>query len=150
MIETTKRIGVLYSKGPHLMRLLHFLRTTYPDAEIVLFIPENYPQKHVLPLVSKVQTFPESAGLSGRVKLLREVRNSNADIFAIMFPSVKLRTFAKLSGAKEQYVFSVVGEFLEVKVNLLQELLFLLLQRIRGFVNFWLIQSYIMRNRVGK
>lgn len=150
MSRTPRHIAVLYSKGPHLTRLLHSLRKTYPDANISVLLPEGYPKKNLETLADMVLYVRSVNSLCGRFKILTTVRAMQADMLVVMFPSAKLRIFSRLSGCPQQYCYSVNGQFIEVRVNLITEFANLVASRIQGIYAWCKIKVYISRHRIGK
>ena len=99
-----RRIGAFYSAGPHFLRMLTGLREAHPAAEIVVLIPPDYPRSEDLEALADAVLTTERTHYAMRDvracrRLVKQLRQSRYDLFAVMFDSNQLRLLAALSGA---------------------------------------------------
>ena len=96
---------VFYSKGPHFLRALQTMRKTYPNARLEAWVPQGFPVPEQTTEFADaiVETKRAAYGLrdlSALRELVGALREARFACVGLMFPSVKLKILASLSGAK--------------------------------------------------
>ncbi len=134
------KIGLFYSYGPHFLKTIHFLIEKYPNEDIILFLPQNFPTyyfenlsiipiflpwdgKH-LPLLKGAKTF---------YNIIKTIRSHHLDLFVILFESPRQITLGKLSRAKNTFIFSIHKEYKPVSEGILKSLTKVFINRLKGF-----------------
>lgn len=125
-MNAIKRICAFYSRGPHYVRMLKHLRTTYPEATITAMVPPGYPDEPLAGLAHKrVETGQGKYTLRDirafRI-LLHQIHSGHYDLLAVMFATPRLRWLARLSGIPERYSYTPDGRFAPLKGSLLRSL----------------------------
>lgn len=98
------QVALFYSKGPHFTHGLRSLRAMYPEAELAAIIPSGVQlSEEELELIQSVVQAESARYVLAEARkllhLLGEIRRARYDLFAVMFPSPKLRFLAAFSGA---------------------------------------------------
>ncbi len=143
------KIGLFYSYGPHFLKAIHFLTEKYPDDNILLFLPQNFPtyyfenlsitpiflhwDGHHLSLLKGTLTF---------FNIIKIIRSQQLDQFVVLFESPRQITLCKLSGAKEKYIYSIHKEYKPITQGILKVITKLFMNRLKGFF----LYSYIFFN----
>jgi hypothetical protein len=149
VVDQPRSIGVFYSRGPHYARGLRFLRGRYPEAAIAAITPPGYPPEALAGIPDRhVETgrsvYP-AGDVSGLAALLRMLRGGRYDMFVVLFPSVKLRMLAALSGARVTYCYGPDGRFLPLRFSPFRLLKEWLARRVLGYVTYtriWFIVHF--------
>lgn len=135
-MNTPENICAFYSRGPHFLRMLKFLRTLHPNARITAVVPPSFPAEAALGVANQVIK-TQHAQWSPRQhralrKLVRVLREGRYDLFVTMFDSPKLRVLASLSGAKIRQVYTIDGRYLPLRLALARQFAMSLSRNIRG------------------
>ncbi len=135
-----KRIGALYSRGPHFGRMLAYLRKQWPDAEITALAPPGYLRGSTEKLADEFVEIGQSRygfrDVAALRELVRQIRGARFDVFVTMFASTKLRLLASRSNAAERFVFTPDGRLLPLRLALVRRFLGGLGRRVRGQVTY--------------
>jgi hypothetical protein len=126
------KVGALYSKGPHYLRMLAHLRSRYPKAELIALVPEGYPEEVLAGRCDRIITTPPSRGPGALFPLLRILRAERLDIFCVMFHSARLQVVSALSGARETMCYTAGGQYFRVRYDLAPQLSHWVYRQIRG------------------
>src|SRR5690606_11005216 len=97
------KICVFYSRGPHFLRALATMRQTYPEARLEGWVPKGFtaPEQTKDFADAIVVTDRASYGvrdLGAMGALIAQMRDGEYDCLGVMFPSVKLKILASLTG----------------------------------------------------
>lgn len=135
-MSVPERICAFYSRGPHFLRLLKFLRLQHPGAHITAVVPPAFPAEAALGIANQVIKM-QHAQWSLRQhkslrKLVRVLREGKHDLFVVMFDSPKLRVLAALSGARARYCYTIDGRFVRLPRAVGGQLLGTLARNIKG------------------
>ncbi|HNR31308.1 MAG TPA: hypothetical protein PKI11_10500 [Candidatus Hydrogenedentes bacterium] len=135
-----KRICAFYSRGPHFMRLLAFLREREPQAHITAVVPPGYPKallgNRADAVIETAKAQYAARDLAGIRDLLRTIRAGRFDEFVVMFDSPRLRLLAAFTGAARRSVFTVDGRCLPLTVSPVAVLVSWLYRSLRGRLTF--------------
>ncbi len=135
-MNTPENICAFYSRGPHFLRTLKFLRTLHPNARITAVVPPSFPAEAALAVANQViktqhaqWSLREQRALRKLVRVLREGRY---DLFVTMFDSPKLRVLATLSGAKIRQCYTIDGRYVPLRLALGRQLVSSISRNVRG------------------
>lgn len=141
------KIGLFYSYGPHFLKALYFLTEKYPNEEIILFLPQNFPTYYFenlsitpifLPWDGK--HLPLLKGTKAFFNIIKMIRSQQLDQFVVLFESPRQITLSKLSGAKNTFIFSIHKEYKPISQGILKSLTKLFINRLKGLF----LYSYIL------
>lgn len=142
-----QKIGAFYSHGPHYLRLLAELRDRYPDAAITAIIPAAYPVETLANAASHVLQYggtPRSLrGVRALWTLRKQLRAEHFDLFAVMFPSTRLRLLATGAGAPLRYCLSPDGRFFALEGSAWMAAIRSLARRTRGTLTYYYIRHIV-------
>lgn len=141
------QVALFYSKGPHFTDGLQRLRAMYPEAELAAIIPRGVQlSEEELELIqSVVQAESARYALAEARKLLHllgEIRRARYDLFAVMFPSPKLRLLAAFSRAANRACIHPKGRIERLSKGPLGILADETARRIKGwlvYLKIWVI-----------
>lgn len=145
------KIGVFYSYGPHLLDAIKYIYNYYPDEEIIVFLPENYPvEKHLVNIEKvNIQFLPWDGShltmnnvLFTLPKIIRMLRKNKLDILVILFESPRLIFLSKMTKAKKVYVFNVFSEYKALEKRLLSTLFESIKRIMKGYCSYLHIYFY--------
>lgn len=142
-MKNAAKVGVFYSRGPHFVKALKFLRAAFPDARLTAIVPPGFPGNSLENCCDEIL---EAGGTRGLMALLRAIRAAGFDEFVILFPSLKQRLLAQFSGASERYCYSVNGDFQQVRLALISSLAGAVYRTIRGRLTYAYIY-YVVHHR---
>lgn len=153
-MTSPRTVCAYYSKGPHYLRMLHHLRQTYPQAQLIALVPPGYPVDVLRERCDEVRTTSrESYGLASPgalAGLLGDIRHAQYDVFAVMFHSPKLRIVAALSGAPCRMVYTADNRYFPVSLDFIRGTGDWLLRNLRGRITYARIWWIVHRQHVGK
>ena len=142
-------IAVFYSRGPHYLRALRYLRANTPDADITAIVPPGYPREalsevpdHCVETGRKTNSLIHPVAL---IRLCRMVRARRFELFVVLFPSLKLRLLAAASGARHTYCYGPDGRFLPLHFAPGKFMLDWIWRRILGhwtFLRIWCVVHF--------
>ena len=145
-MNNPSRIGILYSYAPHFTRAVQYVRTAYPDAHLIAFVPTSLPEEAVSAYTDEqIVCVPEpqsSKTLHQIIHLIREIRNQQLDTLVVLFKSVKLQAVATASGAKETCHYDLHGNLRSIHLQPVRSLFSAITRRIIGEIRYrriWLI-----------
>jgi len=134
------KIGLFYSYGPHFLKGVNFLIEKYPNDEIIVFIPEQFPAYYFEKLPVKLIFLPwngQHLKMSQLIfvflKIIKIIRAQRLDTFVILFESFRLITLSKFSGAQHTYIYTIHQKYEPVSQGIFENLFTTLLKRIKGF-----------------
>ncbi len=145
------KIGIFYSYGPHLKDAIKYIYNSYPNEEIIVFLPENYPVEKHLVNIGKVniQFLPWDGShltmnnvLFTLPKIIRMLRKNELHILVILFESPRLIFLSKMTKAKEVYVFNVFSEYKPLQKKLLSTLFESTRRIMKGYCLYLYIYFY--------
>lgn len=141
-------ICALYSRGPHYLRLLRYLRAQYPAAHITALVPASFPGDAARAYAQEIVRCEDGprSGLGALHSLSGQIRRGRYDLFVVMFDSPKLRVLAALSGARQRACYAINGRFFPVRLALFSQLAGTLVRRIKGRILYARIH-YIVHNK---
>lgn len=144
------KIGLFYSYGPHFLKAVHFLVEKYPNDNIIVFIPKNFPsyyfEKLPVSLVSlpwNGQHIPLLKGIKTFLNIIKIIRSQHLDQFIVLFESFRQIMLCKLSGAKHFFVYSIHKEYKPISRGFFQSLLQLVIGRLKGLCLYCYIFLHI-------
>jgi len=144
-----RKIGALYSKGPHFLRMLSALRKQHPDSEILAFVPPGYPPETLEGFATEVRVLPATTRSPGALlAITRDLREARLDALFIMFHSPRLRVLAALSGARSRECFTADGRHFPVSMNYAGDLVQWILRNLRGRLTYYRILWIVRTRRV--
>ncbi len=150
-MRETKTIGALYSKGPHFLRMLAYLRKEHPSARLIALVPEGYPVEVLQAACDEVLVIATgSRSLGGLRKLLGPLREARFDLLVVMFHSPRLRIVAALSAAREARCYTADNRIFPVSLRFASDTVQWLLRNARGRITYWRIWWIIRTQKVGK
>lgn len=136
----TERIGALYSRGPHFVRLLKRLRAEYPGETIIAAVPEDYTWPGLDGLADEILRLPaqdDGSALRRGLRVIRALRRNRCSHLVVMFDSPRLNLIARCSGAPVHWCFSADGRMTRLNGGLARLLLSTIGARLRGEWNWW-------------
>ncbi|MGC8738270.1 MAG: hypothetical protein ACP5UA_06430 [Candidatus Hydrogenedens sp.] len=141
------KVGLFYSYGPHFLKAIHFLVEQFPEDNIILFIPEDFPSYYfeklpvsIVPLPWSGQHIPLLKGIKIFLNIIKIIRSQRLDQFTVLFESPRQIMLCKLSGAKHSFVYSIHKEFKPISQGFFQSLTRILIARFKGLC----LYSYIL------
>ena len=152
--KTPETICAFYSRGPHFLRMLKFLRALHPAARITAVVPPSFPAEAALGIANQVIK-TQHAQWSLRQqrelrKLVRVLREGHYDLFVTMFDSPKLRVLAALSGAPIRQCYTIDGRYLPLRLALGRQLLSTLTRNLRGRLLYAYLHYQVYFRKVQK
>ncbi len=149
MIESN-RICAFYSRGPHFMRLLAFLRERHPRAHITALVPPGYPKEllreHANAIMETAKTRYAARDIAGIRALLRQIRAGRFHEFVVMFDSPRLRLLAALTRAPLRSCFTIDGRYLPLRLSPLRVLASTIYRASRGRLTYaWVCLNVRLR-----
>jgi hypothetical protein len=131
-----ERIVAFYSRGPHFLKLLKYLRDNHPNAHITALVPKGYPVKMLQGRADNIeQTAEQQYSLSqgaALFELRRQIRRGNFTHFVTMFNTPKLQALARICGIPNRNCFGVDGRFTPLRSAPLSLIFQALVSNIRG------------------
>lgn len=135
-MKVPQNICAFYSRGPHYLRMLKFLRTLHPEAKITAVVPPSFPAEAALGIANQViKTQHAQWSLRQHRELRRLVhvlREGRYDLFVTMFDSPKLRILATLSGAPLRQCYTIDGRYQPLRLALVRHFAGTLARNVRG------------------
>ncbi len=140
-------ICAFYSRGPHYVRMLKYLREAYPAARITAMVPPAYPREFIEGLADELVETPASRqGVAAVLGVIRQLRAQRFGLIAVMFDSPRLRLLASGSGASQRYCYSADGRFLPLKRRWIPFLLNEAMRRVHGHITYAYLH-YVVHHR---
>ncbi len=144
------KIGLFYSYGPHFLKAVNFLIEKYPDDEIIVFIPEQFPTYYFEKLPIKPIVLPWN-GQHFKIyqltfvfsKIIKLIRAQQLDIFVILFESFRLITLSKFSGAQQTYIYSIHKKYEPISQGIFENLFKTFSKRVKGFYLYLYILFHV-------
>lgn len=147
-----ERICAFYSRGPHFMRLLAFLREQHPQAHITALVPPEYPKEHLRDRADAVMEAAKARyvarDLSGIRELLSRIRAERFHEFVVMFDSPRLRLFAAFTGAPRRSCYTIDGRYFPLKLSPLRVACSTLWRAARGRMTYAYVYLNVRFRRV--
>ena len=135
-MNAPENICAFYSRGPHFLRTLKFLRAQHPQARITAVVPPTFPAEAALGIANQViKTHQANWSLRHQRdlrKLVRALREGRYDAFVVMFDSPKLQVLAALSGARHRYCYTIDGRYVPIRLALARQVFGTLARNIKG------------------
>ncbi len=140
-------VALFYSRGPHFTIGLRCLRAMYPEGEIAAIIPggvqlSEEERELIQSVVQSEATRFVLTEPRNLMRLVGEIRRARYDLFAVMFPSPKLRLLAALSGAATRACIRPNGRIERLPKGPVGTLLDETAQRIKGwfvYLKIWVM-----------
>lgn len=133
-----ERICVFFSVGNDLAKVVRTVRARHPHSHITATAPPGFPMdgvaadKIVLMEVSRYRPWHVA-----RVRrLARQLREGRYDLFVVLFPSMKLKMLASLSGAPQCECWGVDGRVHRLDRSFWGNVSGEIPRRLRGFRQF--------------
>lgn len=153
-MKSPENICAFYSRGPHFLRMLKFLRTLHPHARITAVVPPSFPAEAALGVANQVIK-TQHAQWSLRQhralrKLVRVLREGRYDLFVTMFDSPKLRLLAAMSGARIREAYTIDGRYLPLRLALGRQVAAAISRNVRGRILYAYLYYQVHYRRVQK
>ena len=105
--RTRRKIGVFYSLGPHFLKTLDTLRREFPETEIAIMVPPDYPlsdeERALADHVEETERDHYSPrDVAACLRLVRRIRSERFHTFVVLFDSLQLRCLAALAGVPDR------------------------------------------------
>jgi hypothetical protein len=150
-----ERIAVFHGKGRDYLKALQAIRSWREEAELCAIIPANYSlsrdEMQVLDQVLEAEEEDYSPrNWRACLRLVRQIRSGDHDVFIILFNSAQLRILANLSGARQRTWCRVDGRVEVLRGGLLWALADPVLRMLWGRIAYAMIWILIHGLRTGK
>ncbi|MCP4640888.1 MAG: glycosyltransferase family 9 protein [bacterium] len=149
-------IGVFYSKGRDFAQALRLLRDANPDAHICAIVPSDLADADAFTKLADDVLSTGSASYSPRnpgpfLGLIQQLRRKRFDRFVVLFPSIRLRGLASLTGAKTCDCLGSRGRSLRLGRHVVPVVVRWVCQKVSGrllYAGLWLIVYLLPSPRV--
>ena len=142
-----ERICAFYSRGPHFLKMLRYLRQHYPQAHVTALVPKGYPQEMLQGRVDAIEETAQQQYALCQVRALlalrRQIRQGRFTHFITMFNTPKLQILARTCAIRKRHCFGVDGRFSPLRAATVSLLVASLYDNVRGRIRFAYIHHLV-------
>ena len=135
-MPNNERICAFYSRGPHFLKMLRYLRQHYPKAHLTALVPKGYPSEMLQGKVDDIQETAKPQYALQQVQdllaLRRQIKQGNYTNFVTMFNTPKLQALARISYIRHRHCFGVDARFSPLRTAPISLLFGTLYNNLRG------------------
>ena len=144
---TRRKIGVFYSLGPHFLKTLETLRREFPETDLTIMVPPDYPlSEEECALADHVEETERDhyspRDVAACLRLVRRIRRQRFHTFVVLFDSLQLRSLAALAGTPDRLCCLPQGKLIPLGRSVVGVVVGELLHRAWGraaYVALWLL-----------